>query len=762
MPNKPDKVYTGEKILASHMNKLVDYYNEIWSGGTYAFDVNHNTKNDDRRFGWGQSNATINPPVQIGKTIEANDMNQAIVQVNAGQYHISDDPTKLLSKIATTHTDPISPVIYNSVVDKIETFESNKYLCDWSDITLDVLTTTNTAHWNQDLECVHRFQFDNYNQARHFFNAGGELSVELSMQAGGTAGNDTWRKIFEQFDSIRIGAEGCKLVQDEADPKDILSTSTLAPMGFYNGILPNGDWNTILDAGVFKYANGDYTYAYAYVYVYGEYNSRRIRLQLRGEEAGGKFNVYVKVILVEDDDDTFPITQPVTLTSGYSVPATTPTPGDGNASYFTLGSTLYQFLQRVAPQVNQANATNGQLGWQPVDVAPGQQLPTALGAPPGTATYSLGKTSSQVNEGGTFTITLTTNNVPAGTQVPYTITGVDPADISGASLTGNFTVGSTENITFTVAADGLTEGIEIFKIELDNGKADTSVTINDTSQSVVTPAYGLAVDNASVNEGETFKVTLTAFNVTPGTVIPYTITGVTQADFTNTFVGSFTVGTTSGQEETFTVANDISIQEGDETFRMTINGTTVNVDVLITDSSVRVFELRDIFTDVYKNTSVTTTQADARINAIEAIRQAAVAESVSASNYNTMVTAFVKDNPTLFATVFNSLTTAQQTAVVVGIMPLVNNDFEMMNTNGNNTNYGATYPTNYTADLTGFGNYLAFYINNQTAVDADILAFSNSLHDLSRANDAILTKIDDRDTAIAPTTPVSSNDWYPI
>ena len=63
----------------------------------------------------------------------------------------------------------------------------------------------------------------------------------------------------------------------------------------------DGAWNTILDAGVFRYANGDY--AYAYVYVYGEYNSRRIRIQLKGEEAGGKFNVYA-VILVEDEDDT--------------------------------------------------------------------------------------------------------------------------------------------------------------------------------------------------------------------------------------------------------------------------------------------------------------------------------------------------------------------------------------------------------------------------------------------------------------------------
>lgn len=369
MLNRPATVYTGEKIKASHLNDLITYYNEIWSGGTYTFDINHNTKNDNRRFGWGQASATITPAVQAGKVIEANDMNQAIVQVNAGQYHINDDPTKLLSKLAANHTDPISPVLYNAVVDKVATFENDKYKVDWSDITLDVLSTTNTAHWNQDLYCVHKFEFNNYNEARHFFNAGGELSIELSMQSGGSAGNDTWRQIFEQFDSIRIGAEGCKLVQDEADPKDILSTSTLAPMGFYNGITSDGAWNTILDAGVFRYANGDYAYAYAYVYVYGEYNSRRIRLQLKGEEVGGKFCVYVKVILVEDEDDTFAITQPVTLTSGYSVPATTPSPSDGNASYFTIGSNLYQFLARVAPTVTLSEA------WATVDVPSGPQYP---------------------------------------------------------------------------------------------------------------------------------------------------------------------------------------------------------------------------------------------------------------------------------------------------------------------------------------------------------------------------------------------------
>ena len=160
MLNRPATVYTGEKIKASHLNDLLTYYNEIWSGGVYTFDVNHNTKNDNRRFGWGQQPTTIVPAPAVGSIIKANDMNQAIVQVNVGQYHINDDPTKLLSKLAANHTDPVSPVLYNEVVDLVETFESNKYICDWSDITLDVQTSINTSTWADDLFCVHKFEFN--------------------------------------------------------------------------------------------------------------------------------------------------------------------------------------------------------------------------------------------------------------------------------------------------------------------------------------------------------------------------------------------------------------------------------------------------------------------------------------------------------------------------------------------------------------------------------------------------------------------------
>lgn len=96
-------------------------------------------------------------------------------------------------------------------------------------------------------------------------------------------------------------------------------------------------------------------------------------------------------------------------------------------------------------------------------------------------TYALSSSDSTVDEGDTFTITLTTSDVPDGSIVDYTITGVSSADI-GVSLTGSFTVsGNTAERTFTVSADAATEGSETFNLALVGIDESISVTINDTS-----------------------------------------------------------------------------------------------------------------------------------------------------------------------------------------------------------------------------------------------------------------------------------------
>jgi hypothetical protein len=104
------------------------------------------------------------------------------------------------------------------------------------------------------------------------------------------------------------------------------------------------------------------------------------------------------------------------------------------------------------------------------------------------ATYMLQSSASSISEGQPITFTLNTTRVPNGTLVPYTITGVTNNDISGASLTGNFTVGATGTATLpiTFSNDLLTEGSETFTLTLNNLGISLSVTINDTSTTPIT------------------------------------------------------------------------------------------------------------------------------------------------------------------------------------------------------------------------------------------------------------------------------------
>jgi len=414
LASKPAQVLTGNKIYALELNNLVTYFNDIWTGGSYSYDSNHTsttagaftigteytilfpgttnftligsadsvigttfiatgggagtgTATDNRRYGWGQALATINPTVSTGSVITRLSFNQAIAQVNAGQYHTQDNPTLLHPKISDTHTDPISPENYNSVVSKISVIEGNKHKVDWAEWDKDQLVTpSGNLNWTDDLEIAHKFSFTDYNEARHFFNSGGELSLELEMAPGGTPAQDVWRQIFNRFDSIRIGAEECRIVADNSF--DVLSTS-LENKGFYNGITFGSNYQPIFDAGVYRYGG---TTEYAHVYVYSEYNSRRIRFQLKADEVGGTFNIYVKVILVEDDNDTLGITQPISLYSGWSRPTQAPTASDGNESYMTTGAVVARFQQRAAPTVTLAQ------DWTIVDVTSGIQLDAGL------------------------------------------------------------------------------------------------------------------------------------------------------------------------------------------------------------------------------------------------------------------------------------------------------------------------------------------------------------------------------------------------
>ena len=290
-----------------------------------------------------------------------------------------------------------------------------------------------------------------------------------------------------------------------------------------------------------------------------------------------------------NEGDTFTITLGSTnVANGTNVPYTitgVSSADIGGASLtglFVVGTSEILTLTATADQTTEGTETlsivlDGQAVSANVDIGDTSQTPA-------TPTYALTPSATSVNEGQSVTVTLTTSNVAAGTTLPYTITGVTSPDINNASLTGNFVTGTTDVVTINITADQQTEGTETLQFALNNGQANTSISINDTSTTPAGPTYTLTPSANNVDEGDTFTITLATTNVDQGTTLPYTISGVTSADIGGqSLTGNFVVGTSD--QVTITVTED-SLTEGTETLTLALDNAGATTGVTIADTSV--------------------------------------------------------------------------------------------------------------------------------------------------------------------------------
>tara|TARA_R110002074_G_scaffold87581_1_gene193210 strand:- start:165 stop:4751 length:4587 start_codon:yes stop_codon:yes gene_type:complete len=199
----------------------------------------------------------------------------------------------------------------------------------------------------------------------------------------------------------------------------------------------------------------------------------------------------------------------------------------------------------------------------------------------------------EVDEGDVITVDLSTQGVDIGAQVSYRIEGVSSSDISGASLTGSFTIDENGNAqkTFNVTEDALTEGSEVFTLTLDNNEDEVNVNIVDTSR---LPSYNLSVNNSTVNEtnNQIFIVTLVTENVNAGERIYYTMSGsgIEVNDFVGltSLKGYFEVGTTD--TITFTVKEDF-ISESNENILFSLDNNSDFISITIQDTSTPTYDL---------------------------------------------------------------------------------------------------------------------------------------------------------------------------
>ena len=206
-------------------------------------------------------------------------------------------------------------------------------------------------------------------------------------------------------------------------------------------------------------------------------------------------------------------------------------------------------------------------------------------------------------EGQTATYLLEGTNIPAGTQVGYTITGVDVADISLNSLTGfitmnNFMSGQAGQLQFSILEDYTVESDETMVITLNNvdsagnGTGLTPTLSVSTVISDVAPTYEI-LGQSPIVEGQTQTYTFRASNMVAGTTVYWELRNFGNPLFYTQLDGTPDISTPrtgSGQvvqvgnnvELDFDIGvnNDMSIAEGSEYFKIVVWDDASNYDTV--------------------------------------------------------------------------------------------------------------------------------------------------------------------------------------
>lgn len=346
---------------------FTDPYGDIPSAGdvvTITIANSHNTETA-RQKGWGQP--AVIPTVAQTTVITAEHTNYLLAQINSGLWHIEEDPATL--QVKRSATTSISATIYNQLENLYNNvIEPKKFNVDPASKSVNtsiVITDNGSSEWLNDLYSEHKFAFTSYSEARHFFNSGGELLVDMSSTAGGTNPESlAWNSFFENLGIIRIGAT--TTTNDGDGEGDAPYTSIGGVKGFYsmsgydNGSSPTGDdWVTVYNVAADDYVGGEYGNS-TYNSPGGIYSQRRFIMDLRGtvNPTTNDFEIHLKIKLIEDEQDDLVINTNITCELGYAQPLETPHTAtiDGNsiADYFSPKADVnYVFLERAAPIISQ-------------------------------------------------------------------------------------------------------------------------------------------------------------------------------------------------------------------------------------------------------------------------------------------------------------------------------------------------------------------------------------------------------------------------
>lgn len=161
-------VLIGDVAQASAYNTLKSGIN-LWFGDSdpsMVFGAVNQT------YGWG---GTVPVNILTGELIEAVEYNPLIDICNLGTGIITSVSGDL-SQVANPGL--ISASEYNNVETKSSSLSSGRFNIDSGELSLHAGTSdARTTNWSAAINCVFRYSFSNFAEARYFFNSGGALNI---------------------------------------------------------------------------------------------------------------------------------------------------------------------------------------------------------------------------------------------------------------------------------------------------------------------------------------------------------------------------------------------------------------------------------------------------------------------------------------------------------------------------------------------------------------------------------------------------------
>ncbi len=298
-------------------------------------------------------------------------------------------------------------------------------------------------YWKSSLQCVVTVSWPTANDARYFFNSGGEIRFSSSRTGGTTSGgagtiaaqNTEWSNFLTN--TVQTRAFGGN--------KPVTGTGSLTGTNFYR--LAN------------TYTNPWYTATAGGAYSLSTFKIWARAVDIANNSSGGATTIEFLVEWIDDH---------VGVSGG-------PDGVDG-----TLTLSVSELKAAGAFTIESANVNIGRI--EPAGV-------------PANATYSIVPNFGTINENQNVTFTVNTTNVSNGTQLYWTLAGgpgFTGSDFTDGQGSGSFFINNnTGTIVRALAPDYVTEGSEFFVLE---------IRINSTVGQIVAISPTVSANDTTVTQ----------------------------------------------------------------------------------------------------------------------------------------------------------------------------------------------------------------------------------------------------------------------